>query len=396
MEANMHRHRSIAPWRVFLRIVSLAAALAGGIPTVASAQVQDGIGVSIVSSADGRLEVFAARRGDYSDMVHSGGIFHIWQNPSGVWNPNWLRYGPAPDTPGAITSTRDYQGRVVVGWLSQGHIWFAAAAFPGAGLAAPQQVMVYPSFGSLAVARDADNRLEFVGKGSQYDALTVPQTGLGQWSFGPVYQLAGTSIRTLSAAPVYDGRLSIMASGGPNTPVTWISQIGPNGAWGHWLQLDNQGYYAIAMEASIDHRLEAIGLGADQRLYHRYEPPTPPPFGGYPRSWSAWKPLGNQKFGGNPLYTHEQDGSLEVFAVDPFLHLLHARQPAPNQSLRLPFTPVADGGPAIAYSAVALDASGRLAVAGMDSGDKRTVWVTHQASPNSDTWAPWTRLPPAW
>ena len=190
-------------------------------------------GPAVVRNADGCLEVFVWKIG-------TGEVWHKWQTaPSGDWS-DWAPLG---------CSVRGGEYRP-----------------------------------SLAVARNADGRLELFTSGTDHPLWHISQTAPdGDWSDwaplgGDWAEVARGSNVALAVAQNADGRLELFAPS-PDSVMLWhIWQTAPGGDWSDWATLTHPdwatpralSFLGPAVVRNADGRLEVFvyGIGTDSPLCH--------------------------------------------------------------------------------------------------------------------------------
>jgi len=164
--------------------------------------------------------------------------------------------------------------------------------------------------------------------------------------------------------------------------------------WGSWVSLGkpltgNYGIESIAVGHNEDGRLEIFAIGSDSALWHTHQ--TKP----NQSTWSGWSNLGTPTAGtalSRLAVGQNEDGRLEVFAIDSDGSLWHTYQPKPGQgpwsgwaSLGTP-----TGGIALYTLAVGQNKDGRLEVFAI--GSNGSLWHTYQPKPGQGPWSDWASL----
>ncbi|MEP6749911.1 MAG: hypothetical protein ABJB86_19390 [Bacteroidota bacterium] len=307
---------------------------------------------AVLRNKDGRLEVFA--------LGGDNALYHIWENsPGGAWHAWGTLEGH--DLHGPIATALNADGRAEVFVLGgDGKIWSrsqnAASGWD------PWFTIGGTNIKNFAVAANADGRLEIVaigGDGAMYDAWqNAPNGG---WS--GFVSIGGHGLKpAVSFTSNGDGRLEAFAIGGDgnvyhiwqngpnghggwsawsglidprivnitdlravlsgdgrvfvflmlaNKTMSYFMQVIPNGGWGpstdffgHDLQ------WPCAIGKGTDGRLEVSAIGADTKLYTRFQVDAS-------RSglWSNWTGLGGHQIQPGPGLACDQQGQIEIFII---------------------------------------------------------------------------------
>lgn len=337
-------------------------------------------GIQIVSSADGRLEIFVTGSG--------GKIYHAWQTQvgSGAAATHWawekVDVGMSGDD---FIAGRDSQGRVFVAAIQEGVISFNSAAGAGTSLQGAQRLDTHDVHG-LRSAANPDGRIELFSISNSGTAWSTAETAVGNREFAN-HNLEGTKLLSLAPTLYRGNRLALAALGGDHS-VWWIAQSVPNAPWDYWASLGGHDIQAIGAGANADGRLEVVALGKDKGLYHRYELPT----GG----WGEWETLGAGPYAEPMNLTTNADGRLEVFVhtADQYKQILHAWQLSPNGAWAAQFSLLPNITRYTGASSVARMPDGRLVIAVIEGGGTYPdVGIATQVSPGSDAWEAWARPP---
>ncbi len=243
--------------------------------------------------------------------------------------------------------------------------------------------------GRLAVAQNADGRLEVFGEaaGAQGPELhhawqTSPNGGWSAWSSlgAPSTQFLGA----LAVARNADGHLEAFARVGlMSTGSLWhIWQTAPGGGWSAWDDLGgNVGAHVVVIGQNQDGRLEAFVVSSTGTLQHIWQTT---PGGG----WSGWSDLGAPVSLTEGLTVGQNlDGRLEVFAAGTDSALWHLWQEVPNggwstwSSLGSPEAPLSE-------PAAGRNQDGRLEVFAIGQNE---LWHMWQTSPGG-AWNAWANL----
>lgn len=337
--------------------------------------------IQIVSSADGRLEVFVK-------CVPHDEIYHAWQTQveSGLAATHW--HWETSDTGLSgddFVAGRDSQNRVFVASVEGGVIRFNGQPSAGASLGGVTPLATHDLQG-VHLATNADGRIEFFSLSGPGTAWSTAETAAGNRTFAN-HNLAGIALHALAPTPYKDGRLALVALGG-DRGAWWEAQTQPNGDWGPWSTLGGHDLRAIAAAPNADGRLDIVALGGDHALYHVYELPQ----GG----WSTWEALSRGPFAEPINLVRAADGRLELFLRDATNTVMHASQVGPNGGWS-GITPFGFIPRDATTDSVTRMPDGRLVIAGVRFGDDYPqLWIAGQVQPNGswDSWsAPPTRKP---
>lgn len=298
-------------------------ALVGILIIATAARAQDGP-MSAVSSQDNRFEVF---------FESPAGIQHFWQLPGPVirWNPNPAIYQPAPDMNrdvsgfvasftdfrSTIVAARDGGGRVMVAWIVNGKVYFAAADTPSSSLNGRGAIPGTANVQSLAIAKNQDGRLELFTLIDGYlRSYRQQATGSWIWSAPQVWTLPQREPRTptprlkmVSVTPYRDGRLLVIGVRQPDGTVIAYEQPSPNTTPvtnSPYVTLGGNQIRSIVARESIDRRWEIFAHGGDSLVYHIYESTS----GGN----SGWQVMTQQQIRAPIQVVVNGDGRMEVIA----------------------------------------------------------------------------------
>lgn len=335
--------------------------------------------LQIVSSADGRLEVFAEK---------DDRIYHAWQTQveAGSAATHWA-WGSAAGigvSPGDFVAGRDVRGRLFVAGIENGVIQLKSARNPNEDVADKRALDTHGVHG-LQLATNADGRLEFFSLSSGGTAYSSAETASGNQSFAN-HTIGGTQLRTVSATPFRDGRLALVALGGDRR-AWWTSQVAPNADWNGWSTLLGHDLQIVKAGSNADGRLEVFALGANNALYHRYETAAD--------VWSEWRTLAGGPFYAPLTVARNQDGRLQVFLRDNLGFVTGAWQIVPNGDWS-DFHQFGDIPRDATEDTVTTLPDGRLVFAARKVADPYPeVYIIGQVQPNGTAWQVWGRPPGA-
>lgn len=272
---------------------------------------------------------------------------------------------------------------------------FGAAPGPGRALAGaePRSWSQPDSLGSpdhvalraLAASRNEDGRLEIFAIGGdgvvyhryQEKASTAPWS---DWlSLG---RPGDKSLWTLSVGRNGDGRLEVFALDEAGALWHRHQPIDPGQPWSDWLSLEKPGADLVRVVAATnaDGRLEVFGLDKEGRLVHTYQK-TPGS-----ESWSSWQSL--ERPPDRALVELEaarnQDGRIEVFALDSRGGLWHRYQPPDASQPWIDWLSLEN--PDLTSLAVGISADGRLELFGAGGFG---VQHSYQSKPGAGPWTVW-------
>ena len=243
------------------------------------------------------------------------------------------------------------------------------------------------------VTSNADGRLELFGEAT---GPTGPEIGHtwqlspnGSWSdwanlgapasmqFLGGSAVAGNADGRLEAF----GRVGLMSSGA----VWHIWQTTAGGAWSAWDNLDGDiGPHSLTVGQNQDGRLEVFAVNTQGALHHIWQ--VSPGAG-----WSSWSSLGSPaglEVSQQLAVGRNQDGRLELFAGAIDGALWHIWQTAPNGGWSTWDRLGAPGGGALAELAVGINQDGRMEVF---ATGQNTLWHIWQTTPNGG-WGTWSGL----
>ena len=274
----------------------------------------------VTSNRDGRLEFFA----------HDSN-YHTWQlTPNG----NWSAFVPMPPFSngggGPPEVARNADGRLEVferDVAIGGRLWHAWQKSPG-GSWSPwvvmsgswQDVNVPQLVGDIAVAQNADGRLEVIAASSDgpvHAYQVAPNSGVwSTWAKMPV--LSSNIQMQVTAAQNADGRLEVVA-GGSGQEAVYSSQLVPNGGWSGWAPLPLPGVAAetrpFALAPNSDGRLEVFAYSPTQGLFHAWQVVPGGAWAGGAQLAPARDSI-SEAFNGGVFAAPNADGHLEVFYLD--------------------------------------------------------------------------------
>ncbi|HVY47416.1 MAG TPA: GH25 family lysozyme [Minicystis sp.] len=372
---------------------------AGDLPPVADVEVSDGVGPSTLNA---QLAKWVARiksaTGKTPIIYTSPGL---WPSLSGsssfkgetMWVANW---GPScPGLPSPWTSWKFWQysdsGHVsgipdtvdldkFNGTLEDLKAWAGSSGGSSGGKPTGFSDLNGDVAGGLAVARNADGRLEVFGVDASGDVTTTfqtaPNSGWSGWYSLGASNLAGTPTVGTNA----DGRLEVFArSNDKNLYHAW--QDAPNGSIGDWAKMPAYVTSDPVVGRNKDGRLELFVPGTDGFLYHTWQKT---PNGG----WSDFAAMGNVEGGGliTPAVVTDHAGNLAVVArgkSDEATYIMREKTGGGWTS----WTSL--GGKATDTPALAVNADGRLEV--FVKGTDGALWHKWEATPGG-AWSGWSSL----
>ena len=316
---------------------------------------------------DGRITI-----SEYNAL--GGGVGRTWTGaPASRGFTKFLDFGlTSKHVPGSsLAIARNADGRLeVFGVASTGGIWHKWQTGPNGQWSAWAQLE--GTLTAVAAETNADGRVELFGTGPDGSVLHKWQlTPGGRWS--PWGEM-GHTLKSIAVARNRDGRLEIF---GANTARTiyheW--QATPGGQWSGWSKLDGA-LADVAAETNADGRIEVFGVAGNGSVRHKWQR-TP---GG---AWSTWTTIPGKL--DSIAVARNLDGRLEVFGTDASRHVFHAWQLTPGGQVsdwsRL------DG--ALADVAADTNADGRIEVFGVaGNGATFHAW---QRTPGG-SWTPWDRI----
>ena len=135
-----------------------------------------------------------------------------------------------------------------------------------------------------------------------------------------------------SWASITEVAVSGVAGSSTNTPGPmyhkWQNTAGSTSSWSAWTSLGGDLIADPSVVANQDGRLEAFVVGSDNRLHHKWQ--TSP---GSSSSWTLFQSLeGNVRADSNPAVIANSDGRLEVFVIGADNKLYHKWQTSPGSS----------------------------------------------------------------
>jgi FAD binding domain/D-arabinono-1,4-lactone oxidase len=245
----------------------------------------------------------------------------------------------------------------------------------------------------LAMARNADGRVEAYaldGHGALFHAW---QQGSRRGAFTGWSRIYGPTLRDLAVARNADGRLEVF---GPSRhdfgdiPFQHVVQQGPNGGWGGLLALgDKRGLRRAVVGANQDGRLEVFALDEVGGAWHCWQTAL----GG---SWGPWVSLAGSDLRDLAVANHA-DGRVVLFAIGGDHRLYQIAQTSPNGGWG-GWSLVGSTDARFFQIAVARRGDGRLELFALegrrDPLDNGNVWRLTQAVKDGDwgSWARWSSL----
>jgi hypothetical protein len=261
----------------------------------------------------------------------------------------------------------------------------------------------------MAVARNADGRMEVFARGTDRALLHIWQVGPNTGWTNEWRSLGGSIQGVPAVGRNGDGRLEVFAVG-DDFSVYHIFQTAPNGAWSEWFPLGGEATRVPVVAQNADGRLEVFVIWTDGRLRHKYQ--------NWPTAyWSDWEwldcppylPLRREDEWANPFAETDvltfplfdvvgnANGRLEAFAIAPDGALWHTLARAPNVRGSYPGWDMWDslGRPAdgaLGKAVVAArNADGRLEVFATRATQDSPLYHIWQTAPGG-TWSGWHSL----
>ena len=229
---------------------------------------------------------------------------------------------------------------------------------------------------NIAVARNADGRMEFFARGGDgavwHQWQVAPNNGWSGWE-----SLGGVITSDIAVGMNADGRMEFFARGGDGA--VWHQwQVAPSNGWSGWESLGGFITSNIAVARNADGRMEFFARGGDGAVWHQWQ--VAPSNG-----WSGWESLGGF-ITSDIAVGMNADGRMEFFARGGDGAVWHQWQVAPSngwsgwESL---------GGFITSNIAVARNADGRMEFFARGGDD--AVWHQWQVAP-SNGWSGWESL----
>ena len=371
--------------RNFGKSVVFALMLPLGLPLcVARMNAQLSPSFAVGQNQDGRLEVFC---------ITGSSVFHSWQT---IQNGGWSEWETllANDTMTNIAVGQNSDGELTVFGTDSGSLTdfvplrYISQAVPNGGWSNWTTVGYTSTDGfsqwyQIAVGKNQDGTLQMFA----IDASHLVET---QWEpfgggssctmFGSNYEIDDVAVGLNSY-----GELEVFAV---DTHGTLLHTWGRGCSWSPWTrfsvsQNSNQERHidSLALGRDEDGRLEVFAVDNYRTLLHSWQTQT----GG----WSFWQTLGGGHHMNQIEVAQNQDGRLQVFGTDTFGTFLSLWQTTANGSSWTNWQTLGGGG-RVGQIAVGTNQDGRLEVFDMDSyGIVRHVW---QTEPNSEMWTTWQIL----
>src|SRR5262245_13794394 len=280
--------------------------------------------IAVGQNADTRLELFGIDTG--------GAVLHSWQlAPSADWS-DWSDWSPMvnPEPGGGLTVVRSADGRLEI-FLTPSNVasnvWHAYQATPNGGWSewSPLGEPIGLPIGHLRGAQNADGRLELFAMTPSDGVWHIYQsTPGGDWSGWMSLTSAEAPNLEMALGRNIDGRLEVFLLGTNHVSHAW--QTVPNDGWSDWnpmTETDPTGTH-LAVARNADGRLEAFLISSVGNALHTAQTVAN---GG----WSAWQELDGLTAGGPVSVTQNVDGRLEVFTASPDGDVLHLWQQSANQ-----------------------------------------------------------------
>jgi hypothetical protein len=227
--------------------------------------------LDVAANKDGRLEVFG--------VSSSGTVWHTWQaQPGGAWVGSWSELYTGSDKLVTLDVAANEDGRLEVfgsnGLNNLGAFMHTWQTQPGAAWVGSWSEL-YSGFGPfapVAIAANADGRLEVFGCTINGDLRHTAQTRQGSWD-GGTWSPLGADLPEpvggrLNVASNADGHLEVFVLSVPGN--IWHTAQTQPGSWdGSWSQLppltDGYNIYPVtdfAVERNGDGRLELVANSA--------------------------------------------------------------------------------------------------------------------------------------
>lgn len=258
------------------RRTAAAEAPASGATQVAAHEVPMALAGNIENA---RLMVFARPQGETHDIAHIEQVA-----PNGDWSrARWRPVGVAYDE---FCAHPDVGGRVVVvGSAADDDISFVSESHERAtSKFSKPRSLGGGTFGDLAVARNADGRMEVFAVGPDHGLWhnweTSPAHVPSATEWSGWHALGGTA-SGLHADEQADGRLVVFARGGDSRLYRIEQRAAKAGRWSPWTLM---GGGVAAADSALDGHgaLHVLALGTDGRVWTRAQ--TAPLSG----QWSDW------------------------------------------------------------------------------------------------------------
>jgi ligand-binding sensor domain-containing protein/signal transduction histidine kinase len=179
-----------------------------------------------------------------------------------------------------------------------------------------------------------------------------------------------------------DGAVEIFAAR-TNGAVVLSQQSAPNGfEWTPWTNLSGHMRAPIAVGPELDGRLEIFGVGANGAMQHCWQ--TSPN-----DHWSGWTSLGGSNFDPGVNLVCNQDGRLEIFALEAGARSLwHCWEAKPNASQTWAAWENLGGSIQPGF-VVNKNVIGRVEVFGISSAGDRARRIFQAWPGQSDAWSDW-------
>jgi hypothetical protein len=243
----------------------------------------------------------------------------------------------------------------------------------------------------LEVAHNADGRLELFALDAKGGLWHCWQQGARGGPWGTWARIWGANLRDLAVATNALGCIEVFGPGrgdfDPGPRFYRVAQVAPNGGWDRLLPLGNAtGARRAVVGANQDGRLEVFAIDRNPGLWHVWQ-------GSLGGNWQTWSPVWAAGAAGDLkdlAVTNHADGRLVVLGLGKDGRVHQVAQTGPNAGWG-GWSTIGDAA-GLHQLTVARHADGRLEIWGLDGGDG--IWHVAQTAPDRGwgSWTPWWGL----
>jgi hypothetical protein len=202
----------------------------------------------------------------------------------------------------------------VVAVFTDGTLRQAAQTVPNGGWSGWSNLGGVALRGNVALARNADGRLEAFavgGDGVVYNIWQQVPNGQGGWSpWSSLADKALPSIANIATISSNEGRIYVFLMGADGA-VSYRAQASPNGPWANTVHLGGQGLlWPCVVGMNPDGRLEIFVTGGDHAVHNRWQVDR-----SQPEAWSDWVNLGARDLHAGISAGADHTGELVLYVV---------------------------------------------------------------------------------
>ena len=181
-----------------------------------------------------------------------------------------------------------------------------------------------------------------------------------------------------------DGRLELVGANKPGFLVVRAQTAANASTWGPWTQSANPGWFSVGAEPNADGRIELTALTSSSQVWHRQQ------FEVNANKWTSLTQLSDGTRNSVAM-ARTSTGRLEMFTTDGQGHSYYRMQTTAGSITWVAWTQFPTG-VALRNITAETRTDGRIVVAAVDTGGG--VWYTTQAVAGTDTWSTFTQIAP--